>query len=110
MSFQPSTVGTEYAHIVRTPGVFGGEPCIAEHRIRVRDIVAARDRGGLTAEEIASSVYPGLSKAQIYAALAYYEDHREEIDRAAAEEDQVAAKFRRQHPELTRDHRDAEPC
>lgn len=110
MSSQPSTVTTEYAHIVRTPGIVGGEPRIAEHRIRVRDIVAARDRSGFTAEEIALSVYPGLTKAQIYAALAYYEDHREEIDRAAADEERAAAEFRKQHPELTRDYREADPC
>ena len=79
-------------------------PRIAEHRIRVRDIVAARDRGGLTAEQIVSSVYPGLSKAQVYAALAYYEDHREEIDLAAAEEDRLAEAFRKEHPNLTRDY------
>lgn len=110
MPSQPSTVNTEYAHIVRTPGVLGGEPRIAERRIRVRDIVAARDRGGFTAEQIVSSVYPGLTKAQVYAALAYYEDHREEIERAAVDEEQIAAEFRRKHPDLTRDHRETEPC
>ena len=57
-----------------------GEPRIAEHRIRVRDVVAARDLGGYTPEEIAASVYPSLTLAQVYAALAYYEDHRAEID------------------------------
>lgn len=36
-----------YAHIVCTPGVVGGEARISGHRIRVRDIVAARDRTGL---------------------------------------------------------------
>lgn len=110
MSSQPATVPTEYAHIVRTPGVLGGEPRIAEHRIRVRDIVAARDHGGFTPEQIASSVYPGLTKAQVYAALAYFEDHREEIERAEAVEERIVADFRKEHPELTRDYRDAEPC
>lgn len=59
MSLQSSTVTTEYAHIDRTPGVLGGEPRVAEHRIRVRGIVAARDHGGFTPEQIVSSVYPG---------------------------------------------------
>jgi uncharacterized protein (DUF433 family) len=49
----------------------------------VRDIVAARDFAGLTPAEIAANVYPDLTLAQVYAALAYYEDHREEIDRAS---------------------------
>jgi uncharacterized protein (DUF433 family) len=80
MNTQVPTIKTEYAHIVCTPGVVGGEPRIAEHRIRVRDVVAARDLGGYTPEEIAASVYPSLTLAQVYAALAYYEDHRAEID------------------------------
>jgi len=71
---------TEYVHIVCTPGVVGSEPRIAGHRIRVRDIVAARDLGGLTPEEIAASVYPELTLAEVYSALAYYEDHHDEID------------------------------
>ena len=53
MSSDTST-RTEFAHIVRTPGTMGGEPRIEEHRIRVRDIVAARDLGGLTPEGIAA--------------------------------------------------------
>ena len=79
---------TEYSHIVRTPGIVSGEPRIEEHRVRVRDIVAARDLGGLTPEEIAASVYPGLTLAQVYSALAFYEDHRDEIDQAMKNEAQ----------------------
>ena len=65
--------------------------------------MVARDRGGMTPEEIASSVYPGLTLGQVYAALAYYEDHREEIDRAFEVEARVVEEFRREHPELVRD-------
>jgi len=61
---------TDYVHTVCTLGVVGGEPRIAGHRIRVRDIVAARDLGGLTPEEIAASVYPELTLAEVYSALA----------------------------------------
>jgi uncharacterized protein (DUF433 family) len=104
MSSDAST-RTEFAHIVRTPGVVGGEPRIEGHRIRVRDIVAARDLGGLTPEEIAASVYPGLSLAQIYAALAYYEDHRDEIDQASRDEAQFVEQFLKDHPQLVRDVR-----
>ena len=79
MSLEVATTPTEYAHIVRTLGIVGGEPRIANTRIRVRDIMLARDTQGLTPEEIVATVYPHLSLAQIYAALAYYEDHRAEI-------------------------------
>jgi len=96
---------TEYAHIVHTPGVVGGEARIEGHRIRVRDIVAARDIGGFTPEEIAASVYPGLTLAQVYSALAYYEDHRSEIDAQFNAEAQFLEEYLRQHPEYVRDVR-----
>ena len=80
MHAEPKTTTTEYAHIVFTPGIVGGEPRIAETRIRVRDVVLARDSQGATPEEIVATIYPQLSLAQVYAALAYYEDHRTSID------------------------------
>ena len=105
------TVRTEYAHVVCTPGVVGGEPRIADHRTRVRDVVAARDLRGYSPEEIAGSVYPELTLAQVYAALAYYEDHRDEIDQAGEAEAVTAAEFVKSHPDLVCDRRprDATP-
>jgi uncharacterized protein (DUF433 family) len=95
-----ASIQTEFAHIVCTPGVLGGEPRIDGHRIRVRDIVAARDQGGYSPEEISASIYPGLSLAEVYAALAYFEDHRAEIEKAIANDEQVADEFRQRHPDL----------
>jgi len=94
---------TEYAHIVHTTGVVNGEARVEGRRIRVRDIVAARDVGGLTPEEVAASVYPELTLAQVYAALAYYEDHHEEIDQAIMSESQFIERFLKDHPQLVRD-------
>ncbi len=65
--------------------------------------MVARDRGGFTPEEIAATVYPSLTLAQVYAALAYYADHREEIERAFEDEARSVEEFRREHPELVRD-------
>jgi uncharacterized protein (DUF433 family) len=93
---------TEYAHIVRSPGVLGGEPRVEGHRIRVRDIAAARDLDGLTPEEIVARVYPQLTLAQAYAALAYYEDHHEEIVQVAEDEARYAERFLKEHPQLVR--------
>jgi uncharacterized protein (DUF433 family) len=92
----------QYAHIVHTPGTMGGEARVDGHRIRVRDIVVARDQGALTPEEIVATVYPSLTLAEVYSALAYYEDHREEIERAFEEEERFVEEFQRQHPELVR--------
>jgi len=107
MAADALTTTTEYAHVVRTPGIVGGEPRLAGTRIRVRDVVAAPDMGGLTPEEIASVVYPDLTLAQVYASLAYYEDHKSEIDQAALLEADFIQKFIQQHPTLARDVRAA---
>jgi uncharacterized protein (DUF433 family) len=64
--------------ITRTPGVCGGRACIAGHRIRVQDIVVLREMRGMSPEEILSE-YPGITLADVHAALAYYFDHRQEI-------------------------------
>jgi uncharacterized protein (DUF433 family) len=103
MASAAESTQTEYAHIVHSPGLIGGEARIDGHRIRVRDVVAARDLGGMTPEEIAATAYPGLTLAQVYAALAYYEDHRREIDQAFEDESRFLQQFRREHPELVRD-------
>ena len=66
------------AHITSTPGICGGKPCIAGHRIRVSDIAILHEHQGLTADAIVSQ-YPGLSLAEVYAALSYYFEHLDSI-------------------------------
>lgn len=70
-------------HIEITPGVAGGKPRIAGHRITVQNIVIWYDRLGKSADEIAAEY--DLDLADIHAALAYYFDHRIEIDNAIEE-------------------------
>lgn len=66
-------------HIEATPGIAGGKPRIAGHRITVQNIVVWHERMGSTADEIATAY--DLTLADVYAALTYYFDHRAEIDR-----------------------------
>ena len=70
-------------HIDITPGIAGGKPRIAGHRITVQNIVIWYDRMGKSADEIATEY--DLDLADIHAALAYYFDHRIEIDKAIDE-------------------------
>ncbi len=67
-------------HIEITPGIVGGKARIAGHRITVQDIAIWSERMGLSADEIAAEY--NLTLADVYAALAYYFDHRAEIDQA----------------------------
>jgi uncharacterized protein (DUF433 family) len=66
------------SHIEITPGVCGGKPRIAGHRIRVQDIVAWSEHDGQRPEEIVAR-FPRLTLADVRAALAYYSDHVDEI-------------------------------
>ncbi len=66
-------------HIVATPDTCGGKPRIAGSRIRVKDVAIMHERQGISPEEIVSE-FPHLTLAGVYAALAYYHDHREEIN------------------------------
>ena len=79
---------TSTEHIAKTPGICGARACIVGHRIRVADIVAWHERRGYSADEIVA-MFPGLTLADVHAALTYYFDHRSEIaDDLEADEDQ----------------------
>ena len=66
-------------HIVSTPDTCGGKPRIAGSRIRVKDVVIWHDRQGMSPAEIVSK-WPHLTLSGVYAALAYYHDHREVLN------------------------------
>ena len=85
-----ATVPTISEHIEITPGVCGGKPRIAGHRITVQDVVLWHERMGMNPDEIVAT-YPGITPADVHAALAYYHDHRDEVrDRIQADEEFVA--------------------
>ena len=83
-------------HIETTPGIAGGKPRIAGHRITVQDVVVWHERMGKSADEIAAEY--SLTLADVYAALTYYFDHREEIDRALEEGRAFAESLRQRTP------------
>lgn len=69
--------------IVRDPRVLGGEPTIAGTRVPVRAVVVAFRLHGDRAR--VGRAFPTASPEAIDEALAFYESHREEIDRFIAE-------------------------
>jgi uncharacterized protein (DUF433 family) len=87
-------------HIEITPGVVGGKPRIAGHRITVEDIVIWHERMGKTCDEIAAEY--DLTLSDIYAALAYYFDHRAEIDSSIEETDAFVEALRQRKVSQTR--------
>lgn len=76
------------SHIELRPGARGERAFIAGHRVRVQDIVLW-DEEGLSADEIVARV-PTISLADVHAALAYYYDHPDEINRQIQEDESFA--------------------
>jgi len=70
---------TEYPYIIKDEAILGGEPIIKGTRTPVRAVVEWW-KFGSTPEEIKENL-PYLSLAQIFDALSYYDDHKEEIER-----------------------------
>jgi uncharacterized protein (DUF433 family) len=80
-----------------------GVAYIAGTRIKVRHLIVERNVWHRTPEEIQQE-YPSLSLGQVYAALAYYYDHKDRIDAEIAEADRYAEQMRTNHPNpLTRE-------
>ena len=75
------TVGmsTEHPYVTRIDTILSGEPIIKGTRTPVR-AVAEHWKFGDAPEEIARKL-PHLQLAQIFDALSYYNDHRDEIER-----------------------------
>jgi uncharacterized protein (DUF433 family) len=85
-------------HITVTPGLRGGKPHIVGRRITVSDVAFFHLKQGMYVAEIAAEY--NLSLAEAHAALAYYFDHREEIDRRTAEDEAYAEEYAKQNPSL----------
>ena len=80
-------------HIETNAGAGGPKPRIAGHRIRVQDVAIWHEKLGMSPDEIVHQ-YPTLTLADVHAALVYYWDHREEIERAITEEHALVAEVR----------------
>lgn len=69
----------KHPHIERRKGICGGEPVIRGTRITV-SLIVQLERNGHSVDEIVS-MYPHINHAQIYDALSYYYDNKNEIDK-----------------------------
>jgi uncharacterized protein (DUF433 family) len=85
--------------IVSTPGTCGGKPRIAGHRIKVADIAIWYERTGLSPDEIVST-WPTLTLSDVHAALAYYYDHRDQIDADIRAGEEFVDKYRAGQPSI----------
>jgi len=84
-------------HIEITPGVCGRKPRIAGHRIRVQDVVIWHEYKGMSPDEIVSR-YPTITLSDVYAALAYYHDHIEDIQQQMREGENLVRELQAKTP------------
>ncbi len=86
-------------HIEITPGICGGKPRIAGHRIKVQDIVIRHEKLGMSPDEIVSN-YPSINLSDVYAALAYYHDHLKDIRQHIKEDQKYVRELQAKTPSL----------
>lgn len=85
-------------YIETTEGIRSGKPCIAGTRITVADVATMYLRMGQSLEEIAGKYQ--LPLAAVYTSMAFYFEHREEIDRRTEEANAFADSDRANQPSL----------
>ena len=78
--------------IYRDPNMRGGRPCIVGTGLRVMDIVMEQQQGEREPEKIAA-LYE-IPIGEVYAALAYYHEHKKEIDRDIQVDDEYIRRVR----------------
>lgn len=79
-----SMPATSYRYLTQIPGVCAGRMIIEDTRVGVHDVVGLVVNGA-SVDDVCRS-FPGVTRAQVYECLAYYEDHRGEIDALIAEQ------------------------
>jgi uncharacterized protein (DUF433 family) len=80
--------------IVSDPRIHNGQPVVAGSRVRVVDLAASHLYRHLTPDELATNF--NLDLAQVYAALAYYYQHKAEMDAVLRVEAQQAEQYLQQ--------------
>jgi uncharacterized protein (DUF433 family) len=106
---QPQTPTTQAApdesrpivagHIGVRPGYCGGKPHILGHRIKVEHVATWYEKQGMSPAEIVEN-YPTITLAQVHAALAYFYDHRDEIEADIREGQEFVEKLRAGQPSI----------
>jgi uncharacterized protein (DUF433 family) len=86
-----------YSHITKQPDVRGGKACIDDTRIAVADVAVLLEQA-LGDRQIVEC-YPSLNLAQVHAAISYYYENREELQKDLAEDDDAEAEHERRRAE-----------
>lgn len=83
----------EQTHIIQDKGICGGEPRIAGTRIKVKQIALEYERLGWSPDQICDA-HPNLTLANVHTAIAYYYEHKFEIDESIKNDEDFIRKMK----------------
>ncbi len=84
----------QQTYIVQEKGICGGQPRIDGTRVKVQHIALEYERLGWSADQICDA-HPGLTLAQVHAAISYYYDHKEKIDESIRKDEEFADRLQK---------------
>jgi len=90
-----STLPAQQVYIVQNEGICGGQPRIADTRLKVQHIAAEYEYLGWTPDQICDA-HLEISLFEVHAAISYYYANKKEIDAAIQVDKDFAEKLRRQ--------------
>ena len=96
---EPAALPVISEYIGVRPGYCGGKPHILGHRIKVKHVAIWYEQQGMTPEQIVAT-FPTITLAQVHAALAYFYDHRAEIEAEMAEEERMYEDLKAKQPSI----------
>ena len=100
----PSAVSkVKHPYVSTQRGVCGGKPIVVGTRIPIWAIAGWLHKG-YSVEKIQREVYPSIGLAEIYDALSYYYDHKEDMDRQLAENSLSPQEVKRRQAQWRRSH------
>ena len=79
-----------YRYLVRSAAVRSGNAIVENTRIAVHDVIGLLQNGE-TIDTLRANCFPQITRSQVYECLAYYEDHRGEIDLLVARQMSLAS-------------------
>jgi uncharacterized protein (DUF433 family) len=86
-----------YPYVISDPLICVGQPHVQGTRITVQRIALEVEHLGMTPDEVLAA-HPHLTLAQVHAALAYFYDHRQEVERGVEELDAIEQELRARFP------------
>jgi len=86
-----------YPHIESAPEICAGQPHIAGTRITVSIIAREVEYLRMSPDEVIAA-HPHLTLGQVHGALAYFYDHRADMESAMREAEDIEAELRARFP------------